>query len=307
MPWDLTPGEHLSRAELHSRFGGRIHPRISPSKSSPNVLLFTTGSASSRFDGWTGKHVHFTGEGGTDGTDQKFARGNKSLLRHAEEGRTLRLFHQPETGPTGSVTYLGECRIDPRRPFVWTEAPADPQRPLEDRRVMVFQLLPVGEPPQGLPHAAPAPLQRTVTGIGPGDLAYHLALLPQTPAREAARDLMLRYEVFLRWTEYASMERFRITTGHSATPLYVELLNNSRNELVVPVPSLARPGIWEALGRLRDQARFFESNPRGALLLPGQPDPDLADLLRGQEVIAIWPSGPLVYTRADPRTADTRP
>ncbi|WP_331727472.1 hypothetical protein OG871_40540 (plasmid) [Kitasatospora sp. NBC_00374] len=303
MNWDLTPGTHMSRAELHRRFGGRIHPRISPSKSSPNVLLFTTSTAGSRFDGWTGQHVHFRGEG-ADGTDQKLAQGNKSVLRHVTEGRALRLFRQPETGPTGTVEYLGECRIDSDRPFVWAEAPGDPHRPLEVRRALVFQLLPLGEPPRGLPTAAPARLERTVTAISATALANHLSRETEVPSRQAAGNLMIRYAAFLRWTESASMAHYRITTGHSVTPLYVELLNLTRNELVVPLASCARPGVWEALGRLRDQARYFETSPRGALLLPGAPDPDLAELLRGQDVTAVWPCGPLDFTRADPKAAD---
>lgn len=124
--WHLALGETIDRAELHRRYGGRIHPlvqltgRISPSRTTPNVFLFTTPAGV--FDGWSGEHVHFTGEGGTAGTDQVLTQGNKSVLHHRAEGRTLRLFHQRPN--TMAVAYLGHQHLDTDRPYVWADAPA---------------------------------------------------------------------------------------------------------------------------------------------------------------------------------------
>ncbi|MFB7378576.1 hypothetical protein ACFC6U_27930 [Kitasatospora purpeofusca] len=303
MDWHLTPGDRIERAELHDRFGGRIHPRISPSKASPNIMLFSTRSAASRFDGWTGEHVHFGGEGGGDGTDQKLTQGNGALLRHENEGRVLRLFLQPESGP---AEYIGAYQLDSHMPFAQVEAPEDPRRPLEVRQVFVFRLRPLTGPPRGLPHRAAAVTQRRVEKTGPG---VRLTLPGQilAPAQQAAADMLARYEGFLRLSERSETAGYRITTGHSLSEIHVELFDHTREELVVPLASRARPGVWEALGRLNDQARFFTPAPRRALLLPGQPDPDLMDLLLSQHVTAIWPSGPFSYARSEPGPAGTRP
>ncbi|MFD5610479.1 hypothetical protein [Kitasatospora sp. NPDC127060] len=302
MDWHLIPGDRIERSELHDRFGGRIHPRISPSRTSPNILLFSTSTAASRFDGWTGEHVHFGGEGGVDGTDQKLNQGNGALLRHEAEGRALRLFLQPAFGP---VEYIGDYRLDSRMPFAQVESPGDPRRPLEVRQALVFRLRPLSGPPRGLPDQAAAVTERQVTRTAPG---IRSALPGQrlAPAQQAAAEMLARYEGFLRLSDRCETAGYRIATGHSLSEMQVELFDRTREELVVTLASCARPGVWEALGRLNDQSRFFAPTPRRALLLPGQPDPDLMDLLLSQQVTAIWPSGPFSYARSEAGPAATR-
>lgn len=135
--WHLALGETIDRAELRHRYGGRIHPRISPSRVTQNVFLFTTPAEPAGLcDGGSGEHVHLTGEGGTAGTDQVLTHGNKSVLHHHAEGRTLRLFHQrPDTT---AVTYLGHLHLDTDRPYLWADAPCDPRRPLEIARLSAY-------------------------------------------------------------------------------------------------------------------------------------------------------------------------
>ena len=43
--WTLRPGEAVSRSDVHDRYGGVRQGGISPSSTSPNVLLFTDDAA----------------------------------------------------------------------------------------------------------------------------------------------------------------------------------------------------------------------------------------------------------------------
>ncbi|MFJ4680521.1 hypothetical protein [Kitasatospora sp. NPDC088783] len=291
MTWDLAPGTRLPRADVHARFGGRPKPRISPSKSSPNVLLFAApATAAGRFDGWSGEHVHFGGEGGTDGTDQVLTHGNGTVLRHEAEQRALRLFRP---GDDGTVEYVGEYRLARKRPVAHAEAPADPRQPLQVRRTVVFRLTPLDGPPHTLPPveatAARLRLRRTEPGIPTGTAP--------TPGHEAAAKLLRDYELHARHIHQCDVTGYRITPADSLTSWHVELLDHTRNEVLATLTTLARPAVWEALGRLHDQARHFRPRPRRVLLMPTGPDAGLAALLRAQKVTALWPSGPEDFTR----------
>ncbi len=299
MSWDLLPGQHIERSELHARFGGRIHPRISPSKTSPNIMLFLTPTAAaSCFDGWTGEHVHFGGEGGLDGRDQSLTQGNGSIFRHEEEGRALRLFLQPEGEP---AQYVGQYRLDPQMPFVHADAPADPRRPLEVRRAIVFRLLPLNGTPTGLPVAAPVAREREVRRVDPGTARGSvLGRIEPSPAQRGAARLLLRYEAYARWAHQAELTGFRIRAFGAVTALHVDLFDLTCNELVVARASCARAVVWEALGELHDLARFFTPTPRRVLLLPCEPDADLTELLLTQHVTAAWPCGARDFARTAP-------
>ncbi|MCX4826352.1 hypothetical protein OG883_42690 [Streptomyces sp. NBC_01142] len=296
--WHLTLGETIDRAELHHRYGGRIHPRISPSRSTQNVFLFTTPAG--LFDGWTGEHVHFTGEGGTAGTDQVLTHGNKSVLHHHAEGRTLRLFHQrPDTM---AVTYLGHLHLDSDRPYLWADAPCDPRRPLEIARRLVFRLRPVFSPPPAfLPTAPPAALMPQVrTDSAP-------RLLPDpSPAQRAEANLLAAYSRYLRAVHATDLVHYGVRPAGALAELFTHH-DTARNELVAVRPTLARTAIWAALGELQDLTRFIAPRPDRALLLPSEPDDDLAELLQHADAAGIWPVDRYLFTRTQPpRRAEER-
>ncbi|MEU7031638.1 hypothetical protein AB0A60_33690 [Streptomyces sp. NPDC046275] len=300
--WNLGLGETISRAELHQRYGGRIHPRISPSRASQNVFLFTTNvslfdAPAALFDGWTGEHVHFTGEGGTAGTDQVLTHGNKSVLLHHSEGRTLRLFHQrPDSR---DVTYLGHLHLDRDRPYVWADAPSDPRRPLEVARRLVFRLRPVLSPPSGfLPTTPPATWTPQIrTDSSP-------ALLPDpSAAQRVAANLLASYSRYLRAAHATDLVHYRVRPAGTLTEVSTHH-DPSRNELVAVRPTLARTVIWAALGELQDVTRFMDQRPDHALLLPTAPDHDLAELLHHARAAAIWPVDRHGFARTQPPNRD---
>lgn len=300
MSWDLIPGQRIVRADLHARYGGRIQPRISPSKQSPNVHLFVTPDAeASSFDGWTGRHLHFGGEGGLDGTDQTLSHGNRSVFEHEQDGRALRVFLQLHGQP---VQYLGQFRLDPKVPFVHVDAPSDARRPQNVRRAVVFRLLPLnGSPLVGLPVADPVARRRTVQPTAPcsvpGAVLRHAE---PSPAQEAASKLLRHYESHARWSHKADLTGYRIKIAGAFTELHVDLYDLTRNELVVARATSARAAVQGAIGELHDLVRYFDPEPRRVLLLPSPPSSDLMELLLRQQVTAMWPSGPREFVRAEP-------
>ncbi|MEV7929021.1 hypothetical protein [Kitasatospora sp. NPDC088779] len=164
------------------------------------------------------------------------------------------------------------------------------------RRVVIFRLIPVDDPPKGLPIASPTSSEREIHKTEPGVRSSPFDGEP-SPAQQTAAKLLLRYAAFARWSRQAEVTGYRIKTRASLTDLHVDLFDVTHNEVLVVLPSCARPGIWEALGRLHDQARFFTPLPRRVLLLPDEPDADLTELLLVQHVTAVWPSGPREFSR----------
>ncbi|CAL9675252.1 hypothetical protein SUDANB105_07830 [Streptomyces sp. enrichment culture] len=142
MTFSLNPGSTISRVALHRLVGGRIHGRISPSKTTPSICLFTTPRAP---DGWTGQHYHFQGEGQGD-LEQAIRNGNRALADHAENGgRALRLF---STVPGPAVRYLGAYRLDSGLPYGRTSLPVISVPDQPHRTGYVFRLAPEdGTPP----------------------------------------------------------------------------------------------------------------------------------------------------------------
>jgi hypothetical protein len=92
--WTLQPGETIERKVLHSVFGGRRQGGIGPSRSAPEIFLFTdpeSGLQHGYVDGWQADACfHYTGEGQRG--DQQMKSGNAAILRHRDERRSLRLF-----------------------------------------------------------------------------------------------------------------------------------------------------------------------------------------------------------------------
>ena len=90
--WELTVGQALPRREVHRRYGGAPYGGIEPSRSTPNVLLFTnpaSGEQHGYFDGWADDGCfHYTGEGQHD--DQQFREGNKAV-RNTLRGKLVGL------------------------------------------------------------------------------------------------------------------------------------------------------------------------------------------------------------------------
>jgi hypothetical protein len=137
--WTLRPGDRIRRTEVHTRYGGSGQSGISPSRTTPNILVFTdprSGERHGYFDQWAADDsFHYTGEGQRG--DQTMTRGNLAILSHRADGRALRVFQ----GAAGTVQYVGQFVLDELEPFTMTTAPSTNDGP--PRQVIRFHLLPI--------------------------------------------------------------------------------------------------------------------------------------------------------------------
>ncbi|MET8285543.1 hypothetical protein AB0L42_12890 [Streptomyces sp. NPDC052287] len=152
----IVPGNIHTRAEIRQVFGGSSQGGICPSVEERSVNLYSdpaVGEANGYYDGWLaeeddlGPIFEYTGAGKSG--NQTFAgltgSGNRAILRHAEQGRTLRVFTQvgqvPHSG-TKTHEYLGEFTLDALEPYVWRRVHGEDKK---ERNVIVFRLRPDGE------------------------------------------------------------------------------------------------------------------------------------------------------------------
>lgn len=137
--WDLEPGDTIKRTELHSGYGGSGQGGISPSRKTPNILIFTDRSVGDQHgyhDRWEGTTLHYTGEG--QHGDQQMTHGNRAIRDHVDEGRALQVFE----GSSGEVSYVGEFALDAAQPSYTSRAKETGGGPYRD--VIMFRLLPIG-------------------------------------------------------------------------------------------------------------------------------------------------------------------
>jgi hypothetical protein len=140
MAWTIKPGEVVRRTDLHEQYGGGRQGGISPSRSTPNVLVFSdaaSGEQHGYYDHWEGEVLHYCGEGQKG--DQRMRAGNRAILDHRKAGKALRVFE----GARREVAYVGEFEIDPDEPWYYTMAPASGGGP--NRQVIIFRLRPVSD------------------------------------------------------------------------------------------------------------------------------------------------------------------
>jgi hypothetical protein len=137
--WTLRPGDRIRRTELHAHYGGSGQSGISPSRTTPNILVFTdprSGERHGYFDQWAADDsFHYSGEGQRG--DQTMTRGNLAILSYRADGRALRVFQ----GASGTVQYVGQFVLDELEPFTITTAPSTNDGP--PRQVIRFHLLPI--------------------------------------------------------------------------------------------------------------------------------------------------------------------
>ncbi|PWJ46862.1 hypothetical protein SAMN06264364_14517 [Quadrisphaera granulorum] len=94
--WVHAPGTRMSREERQHAYGGAIYGGIQPSRRTLNVFVYSDPGAGEKngynFDGWSpdGSVFTYTGEGRTGG--QEMTKGNKAILEHRRDERSLRVF-----------------------------------------------------------------------------------------------------------------------------------------------------------------------------------------------------------------------
>lgn len=82
--WTLKPGEITRRGEIAQRYGGGQQRGIEPSRTTPNIMLYSDPDAGAEhdydFDGWDAKDgvYHYTGGGAGRGpADHQWEQGDR--------------------------------------------------------------------------------------------------------------------------------------------------------------------------------------------------------------------------------------
>jgi hypothetical protein len=284
---NLKPGDQLLRREVHARYGGRQQGGIGPSTRSPVVLFFTDpakGHLHGYYDGLDDDGLfNYYGEGQLG--DQRLVQGNKAILNHVIEGRSLEGFLASGT----KVTYLGTFDLVD---FYWTDAHESGSTTL--RQVVVFRLRPMGEIPVPLPRVPVTVIREPVVTMVPVEEQYTERALA-TPNREPYE--LERREATLvdKYREHLNQQghevgRLRVLPLGESAPLYCDLWDETSRELVVAKGVVTREQLRSAVGQLFDYGRFVTAELR-AVLLPTKPRPDLLAYLTHVGVDAVYPVG----------------
>jgi len=288
--WDIETGTILRRRDIHEQYGGQRQSGISPSLSTPNVLLFTNpvrGRIHGYFDGWGDDGLfHYTGEGQVG--DQRMIRGNLSILRHEEHGRALRLFR----AVPGGVEYVGEFEVDPDRPWYTSEAPETGNGPL--RTVIVFRIRSTGSVQkfeENLPITPIVASRVTSVLVEAANVEEFAAAITGGTILSRRREAGLVRAYYDHLRELGrEVCRKQILPANESRPLFTDLYDETTAELVEAKGNTTREAIRMGIGQLLDYRRFIDPVPRLALLLPTEPRSDLLQLCASVNVTVIWQS-----------------
>lgn len=159
--WMYDEGDIALRSDIHATYGGSTYGGIEPSRTSPNVMIYTDPQQGALngydYDGWDANDpnvFYYTGEGRHG--DQTMREGNKAILNHETDGRALRLWEtleEPAQVGGKRQRYVGEFYVDAAAPY--RMAPA-PDAAGDRRQVIVFRLVRAGEEPAAVPAAPPS-------------------------------------------------------------------------------------------------------------------------------------------------------
>lgn len=232
------------------------------------VLFFTdptTGHRHGYYDGWADDGLfHYVGEGQRG--DQRLVQGNRAILNHRADGRTLEGFRADGT----SVTYLGEFELVGH---YFTDA-HETGEPDTLRQVVVFKLRPLREVPVELPRLpiSPTSAARTdVVSVEEQHTERAFVSSDREPYELERREagLVQRYREFL---EHAGHEvgRLRIVPPGETRPLYSDLWDETASELIEAKSTVTRDQLRLAVGQLLDYGRFVDAKCR-SVLVPSRP------------------------------------
>jgi 5-methylcytosine-specific restriction protein A len=295
--WDVEPGEHLTRRERQARFGGALYGGIQPSNTTPNVFVYSDPAAGGLiypYDGWSGGVFLYTGEGRLG--DQQVKGGNKALLEHEAAGRAVRLF--VADGVVASTSeknhlYVGQFRVD--RYQVGVEPAPDDAG--EERSVLVFRLIPVGD-------VIVRSEDASGTG-GPGTSAeanlvppeqhlahtYEVSGTASTHAERRESDLVKRFEAHLKAQGHEVM-RWRLRPPGEMLSLLTDTYDKTARELFEAKGSSSRNYVRLAIGQLLDYRRFIDVDGiKLSVLLPSRPSPDVLALLTSVNMECVYEDG----------------
>jgi hypothetical protein len=298
----LDPGDALPRREVHLRFGGRQQSGISPTRANA-VLFFTspsTGHRQGSYDGWDEDgYFHYVGEGQRG--DQQLTQGNKAILNHKADGRSLEGFRGTHGG---EVTYLGEFEL---AEYYFTDA-HEFRDPDTLRQVVVFKLRPLSDIPVALPNVPISPQAGPRVERVPVE-EQHTERAFVSPDREPSElerreaGLARRYSLHLQRCGH-DVGRLRLVPPGESRPLYPDLWDATKRELIEAKGTVNRDVLRQAVGQLLDYQRFASAASL-AVLVPTRPRADLIDYLHSMGIRIIYPLGDDDWAHTNPTGDNT--
>ena len=287
-------GTTIRRTAIHDEHGGNRQKGISRPKSGPYLFLFSNPQRGHEYgyrDGWGDDGCyHYCGEGRRG--DQEMTDGNRDILEHQQQKRSLQVF---ASTAKGVVTRLGEFVLDEKEPHYTTDAP-DADGVL--RTVIMFRLRPVNqEAPEPKNTAVPSPASSSQVEDVEVEQhnVEHMTVSSSGKSRQSERreaKLVKAYRHYLQ-SQGHTVLRKKILPEGEVQALYTDLYDVTDKLLIEAKATVTREAIRMAIGQLFDYRRHLQPRPEIALLLPSEPRPDLLRLCHAAEVAAqvIWPDG----------------
>jgi hypothetical protein len=235
------------------------------------------------YDGMDGDGLlHYFGEGQTG--DQRFVQGNKAILDHREEGRSLEGFFSSGT----EVTYLGEFELVD----TYLRDAHESGDTTKERQVIVFRLRPLNDVPIDLPIAPVTPtLSATVDTVAVEEQHTERGFVsPDREVYEFERlesELVNRYRRFLQAQGHV-VSRLKVVPAGEGAPIYSDLWDETALDLIEAKGTVTRDAIRLAVGQLFDYGRFVDAKTR-TVLLPSRPRDDLLSYLSSANIDAVYP------------------
>lgn len=164
-PWFAVGKVYDRWPDINIPYGGSRQSGIAPSSMTPAIFLFTgnTGEQYGYRDAFDADGVFsYTGEGQVG--DMKLTKGNLAIATHTKEGRALHVFES--LGKGKGQRYVGEFT------YVNHTYGRAPDREGNERKVIVFHLVPVGT---------------VLDGFHPDEMDDGSALLPPLDLDEARK------------------------------------------------------------------------------------------------------------------------
>ncbi|WP_435216367.1 hypothetical protein [Streptomyces sp. bgisy034] len=323
----FTPGDTLTRAQIHPVLGGSGFAGICPAREKRNVLIFSDSKVGRRYgyrDGWLAEDDSvgpvFTYTGAGKRGHQRLDGGNASILEHANMGRKLHVFvavgNVPGTG-TRTHKYLGEFKVDEGRPYDIRVAKDELD---QERNVIVFRLRPTGpytrEESDTLPVAGRSRIRFQPTA-GRVARAYRRQRRQRQPQTDATRIEALRDDLaedFEAQEIAAGMDigQMELSLQNSTDQISFEIFNQTTHSVYQPTGSAALESITQALAQLlyaqRHLMALADDQPLHLMMLtPALPREDLRDLLTEHGIGLVYrnDSGGFSEFARDTSTAST--
>lgn len=265
--WKMEIGDRATRAEIQADYGGGSQGGILPSRSTPNVVLFSDPSKGKTFgydfDGWAedGAHFLYTGEGQIG--DQLLTKGNLAIASHVSTGKALRLFVAVDR-VAGSGTliheYIGQFEIDKLQPYVRADAL---DRENERRSVIVFRIKPHGSTQrraQDRSGTGDAPIQSSAEAVALESISTQEFLNPATSSSTSTRResvLTTRLEASLGAMGH-ELHRWRLRPAGELQFLYTDTFDATTRTLYEAKSSANRAAIRSLIGQLLDYRRLID-------------------------------------------------